>query len=106
VRNLNQGAAGYRMTFSFDPVCDIPDDPETPDVDESQTVYGNAFFTEGVTRIVPLAEEEEPATTEGDEANNPNEGAVAVIDFGNNLTYADVRIEAKTSGGGGGGPSH
>jgi hypothetical protein len=88
------------MTFSFDPVCDLPDDPETPDVDESQTVYGNAFFTEDVTQIVPL--EEEPVTTEGDDANNPNEGAVAVIDFGNNLTYADARIEAKTSGGGGG----
>ena len=93
------------MTFSFDEVCPIADDPETLNIDESQIAYLNTFFTEGVTEIVRLEEEdpEEPVVTEGDETNNPTGGAVPVLDFIHNLTYADVRIEGKTSGGGGGG---
>ena len=95
------------MTFSFDEVCPIADDPETEE-DESQIVDLNTYFTDGVTEIIPLAEDEEepppePATREGDETNNPTGGAVPVLDFFNNLTYADVRVAPKVSGGGGGG---
>ena len=108
VRNLNEGAGDYRMTFSFDEVCPIADDPETPEVDESEIAYLNTYFTDGVTQIVPLEEEEVEslldAIMEGDETNNPSGGAVPVLDFPGNLTYADVRVEVKE--GGGGGSSH
>jgi len=107
VRDRNEGAGDYRMTFSFDEQCPIADDPETTDIDESQLAILNTFFTDGITEIVPLEEEEvpeEPVITEGDETNNPTGGAVPVIGFANNLTYADVRIDPKISGGGGGGP--
>lgn len=92
------------MTFSFDEVCPIADDPETPE-DESYIAYLNTFFTDGVTQIVPIEEEDIelllPIIGEGDENNNPSGGAVPVIDFFNNLTYVDVRVNAKESGGGG-----
>jgi len=101
VRNLNDATENegevdgdYRITFSFDDAS-CPEDL-------------NTFFRESTpedidgTQIM-LPEEEEES---GDETNNETGGGTAVIDFGNNLTYIDVRILERTGGGGGGGKKH
>mgnify|MGYP001555694420 CR=1 FL=1 len=91
VRNLNEGAGDYRVTFSFDETCGM--------------ASLNTAFIEGVTEILqPLEEEgEETLTLASDEGGDggSTSGGVGVIDFGKNLTYIDVRILER---GGGGGP--
>lgn len=69
LRKLNEGAGYYRITFSLDPMTG-PD--KTP-------VACNAFFTEGVTQIVPP----------------PQNIYTGVIDYGLNLVYIDVKIVEK-----------
>jgi hypothetical protein len=93
VRQLNDTAGGtaagdYRITFSFDT--------------HSGLAPLNTYFTEGITQpVLPLEEEVRAALSpEGEE---PGGGGVAVIDFGNNLTYMDIRIHERSGGGGGGG---
>jgi hypothetical protein len=94
VRNLNEGAGHYRITFSLDEVCG--------------TAALNTFFVDGITTIMEPAEEEEPAiTTSGvitvaDEGGDTG-GGTGVLDFINNLTYMDIAILEREGGGGGGG---
>jgi len=85
VKKLNDGGAGdYRITFSFDSLnC-----PATL----------NAFFDANTQILVPVEEETVAAKASEEE---PGGGAVGVIDPVNNLSYIDVRILAKTGGGGG-----
>ena len=85
VKNMNEGAGDYRLTFSFDTTCGA--------------VGLNTFFTDGVTQILVPLEEVVTASTE----EEPGGGAVGVLDFDNNLTYIDVRILERSGGGGGGG---
>lgn len=99
VRQLNEGAGDYRITYSFDQACG--------------TASLNTFFVDGTTQIlVPL--EEEIVTAAAEEGEEPGGGAVGVLvpaDFdgetgeliGGNLTYIDVRILERGGGGGGGG---
>ena len=78
VRKLNQGAADYRVTFSFDSVgCPAAD---------------NTFITAGTQILLP--EEEEAALEE-----EPGGGGVGVLRPELNLTYMDVRIGTKKGGG-------
>lgn len=87
VRQLNEGAGDYRITFSFDAS------------DGSNSL--NTFFEYGTTQIlVPL--EEELLVAAAEEGEEPGGGAVGVLDFDNNLTYMDVRILERGGGGGGG----
>jgi hypothetical protein len=81
VRRLNEGAGDYRITFSFDGVCG--------------SAALNTYFTQGVTQILEPIEEEIVVLE-----SEPGGGAVGVIDFGNNLTYMDVRILERGGGGG------
>lgn len=78
VRKLNEGAGDYRVTFSFDALCG------------ADLVPLNTFFVDGFTQILLPAEEEL--------AEEPEEGAVGVLDFAENLSYMDVRILPKTGG--------
>jgi len=88
VRRLNEGAGDYRITFSFDDTCG------------GTTI--NTFFVDGVTEII-LPLEEDVAAAAAEEGESPEGGAVGVLDFGNNLTYMDVRILERGGGGGGNG---
>lgn len=87
VRRLNEGAGDYRITFSFDQVCD--------------TVNLNTFFTPGVTEIILPEEEEESTLVASDDegGESPVGGATAMLDTLNNLTYIDVRITERSGGG-------
>lgn len=85
VRKLNEGAGDYRLTFSFDESCGAVD--------------LNTSFADGETEIIVPIEEEVVVT----EAESTEGGGVGVLDFGNNLTYMDIRIHERTGGGGGGG---
>lgn len=91
VRRLNEGAADYRITFSFDEVCG--------------TVALNTFFEDGVTQIMQPAEEEEAAAVVVLDRVVPlaepigDSGGTAVLDFDNNLTYMDIHILARGGGG-------
>ncbi len=79
VRKLNDGAGDYRITFSFDDSCNgIP---------------LNTFFVDNFTSII------QPLEAESSEGG----GATGVLDYSNNLTYMDVRILQRSSGGGNGG---
>jgi hypothetical protein len=78
VRQLNDGAGDYRITFSFDEVCG--------------TVDLNTFFVDGTTEIIVPLEEEIEAAVLAAESTSTEGGAVPVLDFENNLTYVDVRI--------------
>lgn len=75
VRQLNDGAGVYRITFSFD-----------------NNVTGstlNTFFVDGTTSIIqPIEVEEEDGG-----------GGTAILDYTNNLTYMDVTILARGGGG-------
>ena len=85
VRNLNEGAGDYRLTFSFDDVC--------------ATVPLNTYFVEGTTEIIVPVEE---VTEVGDvsvAAEPVSTGGTAVLDFDNNLTYIDISIVEKGGGG-------
>ena len=79
VRQLNEGAGDYRLTFSFDGTCPL--------------VAVNTFFQEGTTTILQ-SEEEVTILAEGDV------GGTGVLDFDSNLTYIDVRILSQKGGGG------
>jgi len=79
VKNLNDGAGDYRITFSLD-------GPNCP-----QKL--NTFFTEGYTQIqMPVEEAEEALEAE----EEPDGGATAKIDPELNLTYIDVRISERS----------
>lgn len=82
VRKLNEGDGYYRLTFSLDETGGI--------------VPLNTYFDEG-TQIIIAEEEEEEITTEAEEGER---GGTGVIDVANNLTYMDILITAKTTGGG------
>lgn len=79
VRRLNDGAGDYRITFSFDATCG--------------PVLLNTYFVEGLSQIVLPTEEVLLA------AEDSGGGAVAVLDFADNLTYIDVRILQRGGGG-------
>ena len=79
MKKLNEGTGDYRITYSFD--GDI-------------TTGLNTFFTESTGIIV--ADEEVTTTAEGES------GGVGVLDAAQNLTYMDIRIVGRTTGGGGG----
>lgn len=74
VRKTGSGAGTYRLTFSLDRT--------------NPPVSLNTYFTEGITQIMPSAEEETVVAAEA------ASGGVAVIDYANNLTYIDVKILA------------
>ena len=79
VRQSNEGAGDYRLTFSFDGTCPV--------------LAVNTFFQEGTTTILQ-SEEEVTILAEGDV------GGTGVLDFNSNLTYIDVRILSQKGGGG------
>ena len=94
VRTLNEGEGYYRLTFSFD---------------EDGPVELNTFFDLD-TDI--KGQEEEPASkvvakpsAEGDDGddNETERGGIGVIVWEENLTYMDILITAKNTGGGKGG---
>ncbi|BCS95671.1 hypothetical protein DSLASN_13030 [Desulfoluna limicola] len=86
--NGGEAAGVYRITFSFDGTCG--------------GASLNTFFEEGTTEIlVPLEEELDAALAA--ETDGTGGGGVPVIDFTNNLTYIDVRILERETGGSGGG---
>lgn len=85
VRELNEGEGYYRLTFSFD--ADGPYEL-------------NTYFDQATEIVVPIEEEEESEFVTKEEG--PGNGGVAVIDVGNNLSYMDILITERSSGGGGG----
>lgn len=80
VRTLNQGAADYRITFSL--------------ADGNCAAVLNTFIVPATQIVVP--EEEIVIAAEG------SGGGSAVVDGANNLSYIDIRITSKSTGGGGG----
>lgn len=86
VRNLNEGEADYRVTYSFDGTCD--------------TVSLNTFFTDGITQIMLPDEGEAVLPAVLDEGQPPVGGGEAILDCENNLTYIDVRIGTPSGNGG------
>lgn len=78
VKTANEGAGDYRLTFSL--------------ADDNCAASLNTFITAATQIIVPI-EEEITVLAE------PTAGGVAVVDGPDNLTYIDIRIEAKTGGG-------
>jgi hypothetical protein len=78
VRKLNDGVGDYRVTFSFDGVCG--------------TAVLNTFLVDGVTEILVPVEE---LTVKAE----PTTGGVPVLDFVDNLTYIDVRVNQNRGGG-------
>lgn len=80
VRNLNEGAGYYRLTYSFD--------------ETGGPVPLNTFFDEFTEILMPLEEFKPDPTVSA--------GGVGKIDVANNLTYMDIRIRPKGGGGGGG----
>lgn len=88
VRKLNEGAGDYRITFSFDELTGLGTTLNT--------------FLDNAEILLPEEEEEEAAIAVAEADDGGVEGgATAVIDFGNNLTYIDVRILERSGGGGG-----
>ena len=88
VRQLNDGAGDYRITFSLDGTnC-------------NQTL--NTGFAMGETFIIVPEEEEEVVIA----AEPAGEGGISYLDAANNLTYIDIHILTKSGGssprGGGG----
>ncbi|SFN92660.1 hypothetical protein [Salegentibacter flavus] len=87
MKKMNEGTGFYRITYSFD-------------ADDGL----NTFITNSTTIIVAEEEEDEGHedevnATEDAEAGRGGEG---MVDFVNNLTYMDIEIVGKTTGGGGG----
>lgn len=76
LKKLNEGTGYYRITYSFDDLAGL-----------------NTFIT-SATQFV----EDVIPTTEADEET----GFTPVLDSGNNLTYIDIYIGGRTTGGGGG----
>ncbi len=97
VRQLNEGAGDYRITFSFDGSFD----ETTCGVDDlNNPVYLQTFFDENAgTRIMVPEEEATVVTTSIESDSDDSGGAIANIDSFNNLTYIDVRIKDRNSGG-------
>lgn len=89
---VNQGLADgdYRITFSLDGSCG------ELNTDFVEPVEG---VNPGTRIVVPLETEEVIVTAEGGET--VSNGAVAKLDYENNLTYIDVRIHNRSGGGGG-----
>ncbi len=85
VRKMNEGIGDYRITFSIDGPADCP-------VEQL-----NTYFTEGITEIL-LPYEEEVVTLLENTGEAPTGGGEAKLDFANNLTYIDVRIQKRISG--------
>lgn len=85
LKNDNEGAGYYRITFSLD-------DKGTGECPL------NTFLDEA--EILVADEEEEAPYAAGDDGGDTG-GGVAVLDAGNNLTYIDIHILEKTTGGGG-----
>lgn len=85
VRKMNEGIGDYRITFSIDGPADCP-------VEQL-----NTYFTEGITEIF-LPYEEEVVTPLENTGEAPTGGGEAKLDFANNLTYIDVRIQKRISG--------
>jgi hypothetical protein len=84
VRKMNEGAGDYRITFSFDGPTNCP------------VAQLNTHFTEGITEILLPDEDEVTILSETGEA--PTGGGKAKLDFTNNLTYVDVRIQKRENG--------
>lgn len=84
VRTLNDEPGFYRLTFSLD---------------KNSSVTLKTFFDENTEIVVPEEEEEEG----DDDGNDAVRGGTGVIDVPNNLTYMDILITPKNSGGGKGG---
>lgn len=80
-------AGDYRITFSFDEACG--------------TVYLNTSLE--MAEILVPTEEEIALAAEEEDGGSDTGGAVAQLDFTNNLTYIDVRILEKGGSGGGSG---
>ena len=93
LRKMNDGVGYYRITFSLDAFGG-----------KEVVIPCNTFFTDGVTTIMlpveEVSEEAASAVMESDGGEEPVMGGVAVIDFTNNLTYIDLNITEKASGGG------
>lgn len=89
VRNLNEGAGYYRLTFSFD--------------DGQDSTYPlNTFFDQATSIILPIEEEEVTEKSDDGDTGEGGRGGVAIIDEVNNLTYMDILIIEKSKGSGGG----
>ena len=86
VRDLNEGEADYRVTYSFDESCDA--------------VSLNTFFTDGITQIVLPDEGEAVLPAVSDDGQPPVGGGEAILDCENNLTFIDVRIGSPSGNGG------
>jgi hypothetical protein len=84
VRKLNEDPGYYRITFSLD-----------------QKEGLNTNFNEDTAIIIPDEEGEEEKTILASESDP--KGGHAVLDTDNNLTYMDILIVGKTTGGGGSG---
>ncbi len=87
VKQLNEGTGSYRITYSFD--GDI-------------STGLNTFITNSTTIIVAEEEEDEGDVHTTEEDAEAGRGGVGMLDFVNNLTYMDIEIVGKTTGGGGG----
>jgi len=81
VRNMNEGEGYYRLTFSLDARDNL-----------------NTFIDTNTTIILP-----DEVDDEGDDGNDTDRGGTAILDPANNLTYMDILIMPKNSGGGKGG---
>ena len=90
VRNMNEGDGYYRLTFSLD---------------DYGIVALNTFFDEFTEILVAEEEEVVDGDEEGEDGdgNDAIRGGIGYIDVANNLTYMDILITPKNSGGGKGG---
>ncbi len=88
VRNLNEGEGYYRLTFSLD---------------DYGTVELNTFFDEFTEIIVAEDDDDDGEEGEDGDGNDAVRGGIGYIDVANNLTYMDILITPKNSGGGKGG---
>lgn len=86
MKKLNEGSGDYRITYSFDASA-----PSSTGL--------NTFFTESTEIILPLEEEEEISLESEEEVK----GGTGILDVSQNLTYMDIRIVERSTGGGGGG---
>lgn len=80
VRGTNDGAGDYRITFALDGVAC----PYTVQADLSSAQV-----------FLPAEETAEVTAEEGDETGSDTEGATALVQGGDQLTYIDVRITSR-----------
>lgn len=95
IKKLNEGTGSYRITYSFDETV------EGPTVSVLNTFLTNAEI------LLPIEEEPDDETSAKDavstaEGDESEKGGVGVLLGGQNITYMDIRIVGKTTGGGGG----